>query len=85
MREFGQKKTLMSTLNTTGVKFIRSDSRELGRLREYLESEIISDLSSVVCKDGSELVSRVLLTFLGHNVSKKLYSGLLLDCKKFEI
>jgi len=52
------KKTLMSTLNITGVKFIRSDSRELGRLRDYLESEIISDLKAAVCQDDSEPVSR---------------------------
>ncbi|GEM_PF-2269776 len=38
------KKTLMSTLNITGVQFIQHNTEELQRLRDYLESEIVKEL-----------------------------------------
>lgn len=39
------KKTLMSTLNITGVRFLDNDPVEMKRLKDYLESEIVKDFN----------------------------------------
>lgn len=52
------KKTLMSTLNITGVKFLENDPGELKRLRDYLESEIVTDFKSAVFHNESAVISQ---------------------------
>lgn len=52
------KKALMSTLNITGVKFLENDPRDLKRLRDYLESEIVTEFKSAVFQNNSTLISQ---------------------------
>ncbi|MHC9541929.1 MAG: PilZ domain-containing protein [Vulcanimicrobiota bacterium] len=52
------KKTLMSTLNITGVEFLENDPGDLKRLRDYLESEIVTDFKSAVFQNNLTVISQ---------------------------